>query len=110
MADPDLEITPQEAQSALASGDAVIVDVRTAAEWDAGRIPGATHIALDELSARAGELPADLEIVFSCHSGGRSLMAAQAFQASGRRARSLAGGALAWQAAQLPFDGTTDAH
>lgn len=110
MAHPELEITPQEAHDAVASGDAVIVDVRTAAEWDAGRIPGAIHVALDELSARAGELPTDREIVFSCHSGARSLMAAQAFQASGRRARSLAGGALAWQAAQLPFEGTVDGH
>lgn len=110
MSAADLEITPQEAHAAVAAGEAVIVDVRTVAEWDAGRIPGTTHIALDELSTRAGELPDDREIVFSCHSGARSLMAAQAFQASGVRARSLAGGALAWQAAQLPFDGTTDAH
>lgn len=110
MVDPELEITPEETRDAVDAGDAVIIDVRTAAEWEAGRIPGATHVPLDELSARADELPADREIVFSCHSGGRSLMAAQAFQASGRRARSLAGGAIAWQAAQLPFDGAVDGH
>lgn len=110
MADPTLEITPQEAHDAVDAGDAVIIDVRTAAEWEAGRIPGATHVPLDELTSRASELPADREIVFSCKSGGRSLMAAQAFQASGLRARSLAGGAHAWLEAELPFDGVVAEH
>lgn len=110
MADADIEITPQDASAALAAGDAVIIDVRTTAEWDAGRIPGATHIPLDELTSRAGEVPRDREVVFSCKSGGRSFMAAQAFRASGVSARSLAGGAHAWQDAELPFEGVVADH
>lgn len=110
MPDADIEITPQEASEAVAAGQAVIVDVRTAAELEAGQIPGSAHLPLDELSARAAELPTDREIVFSCRSGGRSLMAAQAFRASGYRARSLAGGAIAWSDAQLPFDGVVAQH
>lgn len=101
----EMEITPQDASAALAAGEAVLVDVRTQEEWDAGRVPGASHIAMSDLSARAAELPADRDVIFFCHSGARSLMAAQAFQASGVGARSLAGGAVAWCAAQLPFDG-----
>lgn len=106
----DLEITPQETRAAVDAGDAVIVDVRSQEEFDAGRIPGAAHIPLPELGGRAAELPTDREIVFSCLSGARSLMAAQAFQASGVRARSLAGGALAWRDAQLPFEGDLATH
>lgn len=106
----DLEITPQDTRAAVEAGDAVIVDVRAQDEWDAGRIPGSSHIPLSDLSARAAELPADREIVFSCLSGARSLMAAQAFQASGVRARSLAGGAIAWRDAQLPFEGDVAQH
>ena len=106
----DLEITPQHTRAAVEAGDAVIVDVRAQDEWDAGRIPGSSHIPLSDLSARAAELPADREIVFSCLSGARSLMAAQAFQASGVRARSLAGGAIAWRDAQLPFEGDVAQH
>jgi rhodanese-related sulfurtransferase len=110
MADVDLEITPQEARDAVAAGAAVIVDVRTPEEFVAGHIPDSTHLALDELTARAAELPEDREIVFSCLSGARSYMAAQAFRASGYRARSLAGGAIAWCDAQLPFDGVVAGH
>ncbi|MGK2938903.1 MAG: rhodanese-like domain-containing protein [Solirubrobacteraceae bacterium] len=106
----ELEITPQDTQHAVEAGDAVIVDVRAQDEWDAGRIPGSVHIALSELSARASELPADREIVFSCLSGARSLMAAQAFAASGLKAKSLAGGAIAWTDAHLPFDGVVAGH
>lgn len=106
----ELEITPQDTRAAVEAGDAVIVDVRNQDEWDAGRIPGSSHIPLSDLSARATELPADREIVFSCLSGARSLMAAQAFQASGVKARSLAGGAIAWSDAQLPFEGEIAKH
>ncbi len=106
----DLEITPQDTRAAVDAGDAVIVDVRNQDEWDAGRIPGSSHIPLSELSARAAELPADREVIFSCLSGARSLMAAQAFQASGLKARSLAGGAIAWCDAQLPFEGDVAQH
>lgn len=106
----DLEITPLDAREAVEAGAAVIVDVRAQDEWDAGRIPGSVHITLSELSARAAELPEDREIVFSCLSGARSLMAAQAFAASGVQAKSLAGGAIAWTDAQLPFDGVVSGH
>lgn len=106
----DLEITPDDTRAAVEAGDAVIVDVRNQDEWDAGRIPGSSHIPLADLSARAAELPTDREIVFSCLSGARSLMAAQAFQASGVQARSLAGGAIAWRDAQLPFEGEVAQH
>lgn len=98
-----IEIGPQQAVE-LRDAGAVIVDVREQEEWDAGRIPGATHIPLMELSERAGSLPADQPIVFQCKAGGRSLMAAQALRAAGRQAYSLAGGLHAWQDAGLPLD------
>ena len=37
-------------------------------------------------------------------------MAAQAFAASGLKAKSLAGGAIAWTDAHLPFDGVVAGH
>lgn len=110
MTDVDLEITPEQARAAVDAGDALIVDVRSADEWDAGRIAGAVHIDLAGLSARAGELPADRQIVFQCRVGGRSLMAAQAFRASGMQASSMTGGLLAWSEAGLPFEGVVADH
>lgn len=83
-----------------------LVDVRTEEERRAGRIPGdAAHIPFDELAPRASELDQGRPVVFYCHSGGRSLAAADAFAASGFEAASLAGGIEAWQAAGKPVEG-----
>lgn len=54
---------------------AFLLDVRTQEEWNAGHIPGAVLIPLDQLSGRAGELPEDQEIVIYCRSGNRSAQA-----------------------------------
>lgn len=97
-----IEITPSQAQQQIADG-AVLVDVREQGEWDHSHIEGAVHIPLTELQQRASELPADRPIVFQCRVGGRSLMAAQAFRASGREALSMAGGLIAWDDAGLPL-------
>jgi rhodanese-related sulfurtransferase len=74
------------------------VEFRTPVARAAGRIAADTaHIQFDELPARAGELDKDRPIVFYCRSGDRSAAAADAFEASGFDASSLAGGILAWE-------------
>jgi len=70
----DQHITVQEAQGKRENG-AFMLDVRTIEEWNAGHIPGATLIPLDQLSARYIELPVDQEIVIYCRSGNRSAQA-----------------------------------
>jgi rhodanese-related sulfurtransferase len=96
-ADADtIELDPRRAAQLVSDGTAVLVDVRTPGEHDAGWIDGATHIELQDLSARAGELPGDRALIFYCRVGARSLMAAQALRASGREAYSMAGGIVAW--------------
>jgi rhodanese-related sulfurtransferase len=97
MSSDEIEIDPRRAAELVDAGEAVLIDVRTPDEHDAGWIAGATHIELAELSARAGELPDDdRALIFYCRVGARSLMAAQALRATGRRAHSMAGGAVAW--------------
>ena len=87
-----------DADGLEAAGDVQLVDVRTPEEREAGRIPSDTgHIPFEELHARAAELDRDRPIVFYCRSGDRSAVAAEAFEASGFDAASLAGGILAWQ-------------
>ncbi len=70
----DQHITVQEAQHKRENG-AYLLDVRTVEEWNAGHIPGATLIPLDQLSDRYGELPTDQESVIYCRSGNRSAQA-----------------------------------
>jgi rhodanese-related sulfurtransferase len=99
----DTEVTPEQAQRALADGSALVVDVREDYEWEAGRIAGAEHIELTELPARAQELPQDRTVIFVCRVGGRSAMAADALRAAGFDARTMAGGMLRWDREGRPI-------
>ncbi len=94
------EVLPEEAEALRREG-ATLVDVRRAEELAEQRIPGAVHVPLDELGARAGELP-DGPLVLVCRSGDRSAMAADALAAAGHEAASLAGGLTAWAGKGLP--------
>jgi len=73
-----------------------LVDVRERYEWDICRLPQARHIPLSQLHARLSELDAGLPIVAYCHTGVRSLRAAEILAGAGFRSRSLAGGVEAW--------------
>jgi len=73
-----------------------VVDVREPHEREAGHIGGTSHIELVELSRQAGTLSSERPVVFYCRVGNRSLMAAQAFRASGYEAYSLQGGLMRW--------------
>jgi rhodanese-related sulfurtransferase len=114
LADPDLEVAPQDVARRLQAGEVQIIDVREPHEWDAGRIAGPVrHIPMDQLTAQAATIDRDTPVVFQCRVGGRSLMAAQAFRQAGFDAYSLAGGLLAWSDAGLalePSDGTIADH
>lgn len=97
------QITPEEARALVAEG-AQLVDVRTDHEWEAGRIAGATHIELSELSARAAEVDRERAVVFYCRGDNRSDMAAAAFEGDGYRTSTLVGGIQAWVEAGLPIE------
>jgi len=90
MAEAGNEVSRGEAQK-LIEGGAQMIDVRTDHEWDVGRIAGATHLPLDELAQRAGEIDKERPVVLYCRGGNRSTMAAAA----------LADG---WVEAGLPVD------
>ena len=82
---------------------AFILDVREPDEWAAGHIPGATLIPLGQLTARAGEVPADREVVVVCRSGNRSAQGRDILRAAGlTQVTSMAGGMNAWTAAGNP--------
>ncbi len=78
---------------------ATLIDVRTAGEFEAGSIPGARLIPVDELRDRLDELP-DGPLVVHCAVGIRGHTAARILAQSGRDAVNLDGGYRTWAAGQ----------
>lgn len=82
---------------------AVVVDVRTAAEFATGHLPNARNIPVDEIAGRAAELPKGKPLLVCCATGARSGRAVAALAKDGREAFNLAGGLRAWREAGLPL-------
>lgn len=76
----------------------VVVDVREPSEWSTGRLKGAKHIPLGELSERCVELDRDNgEVVVYCKGGLRSVEGYRKLRQAGfKNVRSLDGGVTAW--------------
>jgi rhodanese-related sulfurtransferase len=93
----DIELEPSAVAERLAQDPELqLVDVREPYEHDAGHISDSRHIELTALTSQAATLEQARPVVFYCRVGSRSLMAAQAFRASGYEAYSMAGGLLRW--------------
>jgi len=60
---------------ALMQEGAQLVDVRSAAEFAGGHVPGSVNIPLDEIGLRAKELDSQKWVVVFCASGTRSALA-----------------------------------
>ncbi len=97
------EVSRDEAQKLLEDG-AQLVDVRAAHEWEAGRIAGAAHVPLDELSERVAEIDRERPVVVYCRGGNRSSMAAAALADGGFDAAKLDEGIVGWIEAGLPVE------
>lgn len=63
----------------------LVLDVRGAAEYSAGHLPGALNIAHTRLAARLDEVPRDKTLLVHCFSGGRASYAAALLQRHHRR-------------------------
>jgi rhodanese-related sulfurtransferase len=90
-----------------ADPDLVLLDVRTAAEFAAGHVPGARNISHDVLGDRLGELAdaRDREVVVYCRSGRRSALALELLRSAGfKRLAHLDGDWLGWEAAGRPLE------
>ena len=99
-------ISPAEATLLVNREDAVVLDVREAAEWNGGHIPNAHHIAFAQLDKRMVELEKfkGRPIVVYGASGGRSISAIAALKRAGfEKVFNLAGGVGAWTDANLPL-------
>ena len=98
------DYTPRQVSELLERGEIQLVDVREPDEYEGGRIAGARHIPLAELTAQAETIDREHPVVFYCRSGARSAMASEAFRGAGFDAHNMAGGLLDWTAAGLPLE------
>lgn len=97
------EVSRDEARKLIDEG-AQLIDVRGDHEWAAGRIEGATHLPLDELAQRTGEVDPERPVVVYCRGGSRCEMAADALTAAGFDAAKLTEGIVGWAEAGLPLE------
>jgi phage shock protein E len=66
------------------SRDAVIIDVRSKAEYDNGAIPGSKHIPLQTIATNAAKIKSwDAPIICVCASGARSASATAILKSKG---------------------------
>lgn len=96
------ELARSDVRRLVKRGEAVLVDVRPAVEFQSGHIPGAIAIPIEELEERADELPRDKQIVAYCR-GAYCLFADEAVSMLKKRgfdAIRLEGGWPEWAAEQ----------
>lgn len=65
----------EAAEESLNKNEAYLLDVRTAAEFEEGHLPGALNIAHTRLLDRMGELQDDKPVMVSCKTGARAAAA-----------------------------------
>ena len=97
-------ISHDELLQRMRAGEVVVLDVRPAAEYAAGHLPGAVNVPPDELETRLADLPADQPVVAYCRGPlcAYADTAVRSLTARGRPALRLIDGLPEWAAAGLP--------
>jgi hydroxyacylglutathione hydrolase len=111
---PDLTVTtdrlsaPFAAELLSSAQPPLAIDVRTPHERDQKYIAGSLGIPLNHLTDNLEKLPKDRALLVYCAGGYRSSLAASLLQGSGfDRVSEIAGGIVAWEAANLPVQSTS---
>ncbi|MEL7435713.1 MAG: rhodanese-like domain-containing protein, partial [Chloroflexota bacterium] len=81
----------------------ILIDVRTAQEFNSGHIAGAINIPVDQIANRLSEIPADIPVVVYCRSGNRSAQAANILNQNDYSEIYDLGSIIQWQSAGYPI-------
>ncbi|GAA5177595.1 rhodanese-like domain-containing protein [Niveibacterium umoris] len=94
-------LSPVEATLLINRENAVVIDVREAAEFATGHLPNAKNFPLGELEKRSAEitkLAKNKPVILVCQSGARSGRAMDTLKAAGlEKVFNLAGGIALWR-------------
>lgn len=104
--DPNIATVTVEEAQALVAADAVFLDVRDKADWDAGHAMHSVHVALDDIADHVGHASRQRRVVVVSRCGVRAEEAVRHLRTGGVDAVVLEGGLLAWQAAGGEFVAT----
>jgi rhodanese-related sulfurtransferase len=95
-----MDVRVPTVDTAQVADDAYLLDVREPDEWTAGHPPGAHHLPMMEIPARAAEIPDDRDVVVVCRVGSRSAQVVAYLRQRGfGNVYNLDGGLFAWAAA-----------
>ena len=95
----------RQTTEAIDAGRGAVLDVRSRAEWAAGRLPGAVNLPLGELEQRLDEVPRERPLIVQCQTGARAAIAVSLLHARGLEDVLLyVGGFAEWSAAGNPVE------
>jgi rhodanese-related sulfurtransferase/DNA-binding transcriptional ArsR family regulator len=100
------EVTGKELLRRVKAGKVTLIDVRPEAEFEAGHLPGAKSMPLEQLEQRLKTLPKNREVVAYCR-GRYCVFADEAvalLKSKGYKAWRLAESPMDWQLAGLPIE------
>ncbi len=103
----DLEpLSRRELMRRIRSGQVTVLDVRSPQEFEAGHLPGAINIPIEELRRRLKEIPQGEQVVAYCRGPYCvfSYEAVSLLRKQGYQARRLQDGYPEWKAARLPVE------
>lgn len=78
-----VEVVSADDLAKLGSEGVRIIDVRTSGEYEAGHIPGAENISVDQLPASLGQLDPNQPVAVYCATGSRSAAAVETLKQAG---------------------------
>lgn len=78
-----VDVSIDEALKMWQDKEAIIIDVRTVEEYQAGHIPDVANIPLDQLDSRSSEVPKDKKVLLICRSGNRSSQGTKILRSKG---------------------------
>lgn len=101
------DVTPAGLTALINAGDALVIDLSSAQDYQQGHVPGARHVALSQFDPESPELVRvkDMPVAVYCARGLSAAAAARRLAKAGfTRVFNLQGGMRAWVDAQLPVE------